>query len=197
MFNSISGIISYKGASEVYVQNGGVEWALQVTASTLEKLPAVGEEARIFTYLHHKEDQMTLFGFSSSDQRSVFLDLIKVSGIGPKQAIKILSGMSVDDFVISLDNDDVDNLSRIPGLGRKTAQKIVLALRGKLSLQSASPKSAFEDIITALVEMGFERQNTSRIVERIAAEMKIEDIGDDEREKELFRRSIVLLSANK
>lgn len=197
MFNSISGVISYKGTSEVYVQNGGVEWVLQVTASTLEKLPAVGEEARIFTYLHHKEDQMTLFGFSSSDQRSVFLDLIKVSGIGPKQAIKILSGMSVDDFVNSLDNDDVDNLSRIPGLGRKTAQKIVLALRGKLSLQSASSKSAFEDIISALVEMGFERQNASRTVENLAAEMKIEDLGDDEREKELFRRSIVLLSANK
>lgn len=197
MFNSISGVISYKGTSEVYVQNGGVEWVLQVTASTLEKLPAVGEEARIFTYLHHKEDQMTLFGFSSSDQRSVFLDLIRVSGIGPKQAIKILSGMSVDDFVNSLDNDDVDNLSRIPGLGRKTAQKIVLALRGKLSLQSASSKSAFEDIISALVEMGFERQNASRTVENLAAEMKIEDLGDDEREKELFRRSIVLLSANK
>lgn len=197
MFNSISGAISYKGVSEIFIQNSGVEWALQVTASTLEELPAVGEETRIFTYLHHKEDQMVLYGFSSPEQRSVFLDLIKVSGIGPKQAIKILSGMSVDDFVDSLDNDDVDNLSRIPGLGRKTAQKIVLALRGKLSLQTASPKSAFEDIISALVEMGFERQNASRTVETIAAELKIEEIGDDEREKELFRRSIVLLSANK
>ena len=197
MINSIQGTITAKDSAYVYIENGGIEWRLHASTRSIQSLPQVGEQARIFAYLHHREDQMALYGFSAMEERFLFLDLLRVSGIGPRQALRILSGMSVDEFVSSLDADDVDALSRIPGLGKKTAQKIILTLRGRLTLpQAEDADTPNVEIIAALAEMGFDRQSATKAVERVAADVRSEGLQGEDAEKELFRRAIVSLSSN-
>ena len=135
MIHSLTGTVSGGDENTVLIKtDGGIEWMLQISTTTASALPRQGNEVRILTHLHHREDQMILFGFATAEERSVFFDLLKVSGIGTRQALRILSGMSVSELVRSLDSEDVDSLARVPGLGKKTAQKILLTLRGKLSL---------------------------------------------------------------
>ncbi|MBN1686780.1 MAG: Holliday junction branch migration protein RuvA [Spirochaetales bacterium] len=198
MINSLRGTITYKGSTEIHLENRDVEWRLTVSERTARDLPAVGNEARVYTHLHHRDDQMVLFGFARVEERFLFHDLLRVSGIGPKQAIRILSGMSVDEFVKSLDSDDVDSLSRIPGLGRKTAQKIILTLRGRLTVQQEDEGEAkpFAEIVSALADMGFDRPSAARIVSSLIPEISAEFEDPASREKEIFRRAIVALSSN-
>ena len=199
MINSLHGTVSWKSSSEVFIENNGVEWSVTISERTSRDLPTVGEKTRILTYLHHREDQMTLYGFAHAEERLLFHDLLRVSGIGPKQAVRILSGMGVDQFAKNLDADDVDGLSRIPGLGKKTAQKIILTLRGRLTLiQSDDDKpTPFAEIVTALVDMGFDRPSASKAVQRCAQEIGEGTGGIEEQEKEIFRRAIVSLSSNR
>jgi Holliday junction DNA helicase RuvA len=164
--------------------------------NSILKLPAVGETARIYLHLHHKEDIMQLYGFSESRERSLFLDLLKVAGIGPKQAVRMLSGTEVDLFIKQLDDNDVDALTRLPGLGKKTAQKIILALRGKLSFEEETMQpQADSDIINALVDMGFDRKKAETAVRKAVEEISPEGIPEAEKEKAVFRRAIILLSS--
>ncbi len=198
MFNSLRGLVSHKGENQLFLLCGGIEWDISVSASTLSSLPEVGKEGRVFIFFHHKEDQMKLFGFASEDERSLFLDLMKVDGIGPRQAMKILSGISVESFISTLDSEDVDALTRIPGLGKKTAQKIILALRGKLTIagNDAEP-TEHNELLDGLVDMGFDKKKALKALED--AEKEIEgsasSLPRDEREKELFKRAIVRLSS--
>jgi holliday junction DNA helicase RuvA len=199
MINSLKGTITHKGATEIFLECREIEWQLSVSERTARDLPAVGNDIRVYTYLHHREDQMVLFGFAHEEERFLFHDLLRVAGIGPKQAVRILSGMSVDQFVKNLDSDDVDALARIPGLGKKTAQKIILTLRGRLTSQQSEDGSEkpFEEIVTALVEMGFDRQSAARAVAKCAADISGEIEDDESGEKEIFRRAIVALSSNR
>ncbi len=195
MINSLSGTVSAVDAATLFLEtDGGIEWSLQISGRTAESLPGVGEAVRVLTYLHHRDDQMVLYGFSTRDERTVFHDLLRVGGIGPRQALRILSGMSVDQLVHYLDNEDVDALSRIPGLGKKTAQKILLTLRGKLSLEPAPTEEARDDIVDALMEMGFERAAAKKAVASLRSDITDGEDGD---EGELLRRAIVSLSSQK
>ncbi len=198
MINSLTGTITHKGATEVFLESRGIEWQLSVSERTARKLPPTGKEIRVYTYLHHREDQMVLFGFAGVEERFLFHDLLRVAGIGPKQAIRILSGMSVGQFVKNLDADDVDALSSIPGLGKKTAQKIILTLRGRLTAQENEDgtEKPYAEIVTALVDMGFDRQSAVKAVAKCAAEISEEPDGEEIGEKEIFRRAIVALSSN-
>ena len=195
MFNSLSGPVTAKNATTVYLQTEGIEWTITVSASTSAALPLVGQQARVFVHLYHREDQMMLFGFANEDERALFLDLLKVSGIGPRQAIRILSGMTVEEFIRNLDQDDVDALARLPGLGRKTAQKIILALRGRLSVTQEVAATPSNEMVEALVEMGFDRHGAQGAVEQTAKELEEQDLSAEDREREILRRSIVLLSS--
>lgn len=197
VFNSITGRITEKRENALFLETNGLEWDIAVPSSSLAALPVVGESARVFTYLYHREDQMRLFGFATSAERSVFFDLLKVDGVGPKQALKVLSGLPFDLLLRSLDSGDVEALSRMPGLGTKTAQKIVLALRGKLSFRSEGESSEFEDIVAALVEMGFDRRQASDAVQASVAEIGATANPAPEIEKELLRLSIMRLSQSR
>ena len=198
MINSLTGTVMRKSSSEICLENSGIEWGITVSERTARETPAVGEQARILTYLHHREEQMTLYGFANAEERMLFHDLLRVSGIGPKQAVRILSGMGVEQFAKCLDADDVDSLSRIPGLGKKTAQKIILALRGRLTMQETDEETLkpFAEIVTALVDMGFDRSKAQKAVERSAQEIGGDGTNINEQEKEIFRRAIVALSSN-
>lgn len=193
MFNSIKGLVTGKSENRLYLENQGIEWSLEISLVSLSKLPSLGQEARVYTYLHHKEDIMTLYGFESEIERTLFLNLISVSGVGPKGAIRILSGISVKDFMLHLEQEDVKNLSKLPGLGTKTAQKIILQLKGKLitSEESTGPVS---DLVEALSSMGFDKKKAQLIVKNLEREDDIRMLPKEVQEQEIMRRAIMELS---
>jgi holliday junction DNA helicase RuvA len=193
MFNSISGEVSYKDEDKLCVMTAGVEWDLAITRKGSERFPAVGQPVRVYTHLIHREDSMRLYGFYDSAERALFLDLLKVEGVGPRAAMKILSGIDREEFSKALDGEDVDALSSVPGIGRKTSQKIILALKGKLTPAVSAPARNMElDIATALVGMGFDRRTAK---EAAAAALKALS-GSGEKgealERELFKRAVAI-----
>lgn len=204
MFNSISGTITAKQPASLFIDNNGIEWDISVPALSLDSFGPVGSVARAYVWLYHREDQMKLFGFASTRERSLFLDLMKVEGVGPKQAIKILSTITVADLEAALDGGDVARLQAAPGIGTKTAQKMILSLKGKLTYveessrgKGSAAKSEHEDVVLALVGMGFDRKATVTAVDETASELAGAGMKKDssEFEKELFRRAIVALSS--
>jgi Holliday junction DNA helicase RuvA len=200
MFNSLSGTLTYKGIDNIYLLNScGIEWDITVSAKTIQALPPVGDECQVYTYYLHTENMVKLFGFFSKEERTFFLELNNVNGIGPKQAMKMLSSISPKQMAEALDKNDVALLSGIPGVGKKTAQKLMLAMRGKLVMDeeliaapAGNPK--FADIVNALSDMGFEYKKALKAVEEVAKNSDIMNMKEDEREKEIFKRAIVLLS---
>lgn len=208
MFNSLTGIISQKLPQTVYLQINGIEWDIMVPDTALDSLPAVGEEAKIYTWLYHKEDAMRLFGFVSASDRSVFLDLMKVDGLGSKAAIKILSSISAKELATTLDSEDMARLERISGIGKKTAQKMMLTLKGKLhldddltkgaaSFRSSVSVSVWADLIAALVGMGYDKRVAEEAIDALVLELShdSEFVGKNHAAQEeiLFRRAIVNL----
>jgi len=156
MFNSLSGKVTGRGPGLLFLSTAGVEWELEVSGYALREL-AHADTARVFTYLHHREDQMRLYGFVNPDERRVFLELTRVSGVGPRAAMKILSAASPDRLLTLLETEDVDGLVMLPGLGQKTAQKIILTLRGRLVSGDGAAGGAHGELVEGLVEMGFDR----------------------------------------
>lgn len=209
MINAVIGQLVCVDAQSVTILGGSIEFELNVSSQTATKLSALqGAErsnVRLLTYLQHKEDSMTLFGFANEEERRLFLELIQVNGIGPKAAMKILSGVSVKDFISALDQGDVNFLSKIPGLGAKTSQKIILALRDTLvfTKEDSRPENIakgssrkYEDVVNALIEMGYDRKKVSNaiaeLVDRNAA--ALESKSQSEVEEWLFRSAVLGLN---
>jgi len=202
MFNSISGTLTGKTAESIYIETNGIEWEVFVSALSADRFGTAGSTVRVYTWLYHREDQMKLFGFLTPAERSLFLDLTKVDGIGPKQALKILSGLDSAALEAALEAGDVARLQSIPGIGKKTAQKMVLTLKGQLTglhdtgRTETAKKSEFEDIITALINMGYDRKRATETVESIAQSMRAKNVNPLAQEEELFRTAIVNLSSS-
>ncbi len=192
MFNSLTGRISGQSGTVIFLQIGGVEWEIETSGYSLSRL-AGREDATLYTHLYHREDTMRLYGFESKHERSVFLELLKVSGVGPRQALKILSASSPEHLIRLLEEENLDGLARLPGLGKKTAGKLILTLRGSLVPESSAASIPHAEIVEALVQMGFDEKRAAKAVEAAAAE-----VGEsgDAGEREIFRRAIVTLSDN-
>jgi Holliday junction DNA helicase RuvA len=196
MFNSIRGIITEKRADVLYLETGGVEWELYVPSSDISQLPPEGSEGRVYTWLYHKEDLMRLYGFADDRRRSTFLELLKVEGIGPRGAIKIMGGIGQKDLEAALENEDLARLEAVPGLGKKTAQKMLLALRGKLSFPAAPPAAGpYGELIEALAGMGYDKRSAAEALQKAAASLP-PGLSGGEKEKQLFREAIVYLSGS-
>ncbi len=202
MFNSITGTITGKFSKQLFLENNGIEWDLVVPDSNLELLPPVGEKTKVYTWIQHTENAMALFGFSSAEERSLFFDLLKVDGVGPKGAVKIMSSATSGELKQTLESGDVTLLEKIPGIGKKTAGKMMLALKGKLTLQQDSQtititkQSEFADVVNSLVSMGYDRRQVEqKIAEISATEEKLLN-GKSQKEKEdiVFRKAIVELA---
>ncbi len=202
MFNSITGIITGKFPKQIFLDNNGIEWDICVPDSNLDKLPSVGSEAKVYTWLQHTDMAMCLYGFSSFEERALFLDLLKVDGVGPKGAVKIMSSASSSELMNILENGDVGLLEKIPGVGKKTAGKMMLALKGKLTLSQERetiriPKaSIFADVIASLVSMGYDRKTVEQKIAELSVQMEAQLNNKSQKEKEdmLFRKAIVELA---
>ena len=193
MFNSVRGIITEKRRESVCVLCSGLEWEISVPAIDIAELPPEGKEGRVFTWLYHREDQMKLFGFSGEERRATFLELIKVEGVGPKGALKIMGGIAQDELEKALEAEDLSRLEAVPGLGKKTAQKMILALKGKLA--RPAPQARYGDLVEALAAMGYDRKAAQDALAKAEAEIP-PDASGQEKEKLLFRQAIVNLSSS-
>lgn len=199
MFNSITGVITGKFPKQLFLLQNGLEWDLCVPDSNLDLFPSVGSEAKVYTWLQHTDNLMTLYGFSSKEERALFLDLLKVDGVGPKGAVKIMSSATSSTLTQILESGDVSNLEKIPGVGKKTAGKIMLTLKGKLTLYDDSKivrvekSSPFADVITSLVGMGYEKKSVEQKVLELAGknEAFLKDKSQKEQEDFIFRKAIV------
>ena len=197
MFNSIRGIVSAKGGEAAFILTGGIEWEIAMPANDLAAL-VLNEKCRVFTWLYHREDQMRLFGFCDEMRRSTFLEILKVEGIGPKGALKIMGGISQDDLEHALEAGDLARLEAVPGLGKKTAQKMLLSLKGKLvhALDVSVPASPYSDLVEALTAMGYDRRAAAEALAKAEAAVNSANgaLPDAEKEKLLFKEAIVYLS---
>ena len=204
MFNSISGIITGKFPKQLFIENNGIEWDICVPDSNLDMFGTVGSEARVFTWLSHTDVSMALYGFASAEERTLFFDLLKVDGIGAKGAVKIMSSVSSGRLTEVLENGDVEMLEKIPGVGKKTAGKMLLALKGKLSLSSTvrvvdlGKNAEFSDVIDSLSSMGYDKklveQKVLQLVEVLKGDKDFASKSQKEKEDILFRRVIVELA---
>ena len=184
MFNYIIGEIVLKSENSVVVENNSVGFEIFVSQSTLLSLPSIGSVAKIYTYLNVREDEMSLFGFSTLEEKEMFLKLISVSGIGPKVALSILSGIRLSDLSIAIKTEDIKVLSTIKGLGKKTAERIVLELKDKISVIGFNEEnvpmlneSAIDEATEALVALGINKNEAYRLARENARENdKAEDI---------------------
>lgn len=186
MFAFITGIIEEKNNNMVVINSNGVGFELNVSDTTIFELPDVGNVAKVYTYMAVREDAITLFGFASLEEKSAFLKLINVSGIGGKMAITMLSAMPVNDLIDAILTENIKLISSIKGLGKKTAERVVLELRNSfddLQLSMLTPNrpisnsSAMEETIDTLVAMGLTRFDATNIVKTIAKpDMKAEEM---------------------
>jgi len=164
MIAHLRGKLLVKHPNQAIVETGGVGYDVTISVPTFSDLPAVGADVGLHIHTHVREDQIALYGFVRLADKHVFEKLLTVSGIGPKLAITILSGMPTDEMVGSIRGNDVARLTRIPGIGRKTAERMVLELRDRLPAgatgQEAAPPSMSpveEDVLSALVNLGYQR----------------------------------------
>ncbi|HBD66500.1 MAG TPA: Holliday junction branch migration protein RuvA [Eubacterium sp.] len=186
MLSYIIGEVAEISADTVVIENNGIGFNIKTSAMTIDSLPPVGDMVRIYTYLHVREDAMQIFGFLSKDELEVFKLLLNVNGIGPKGALGILSAISTDDLRFAVLSDDVNLIKSCPGVGAKTAQKLIIELKDKLRLEDAfemavnnnNKKNTVQDntvivmneAVEALVSLGYSSKDA------IAAVKKVENI---------------------
>ncbi|MGB6106182.1 MAG: Holliday junction branch migration protein RuvA [Pusillimonas sp.] len=159
MIGRITGTLLEKTPPVVCIDVGGVGYEIDVPMSTLYDLPDNGGKVTLYTHLAVREDAHTLYGFLSASERSAFRALIKVTGIGARTALSVLSGMSVDELASAITQQETARLTRVPGIGKKTAERLLLELRGKLGADLAhkagTPSAGRDDILNALLSLGY------------------------------------------
>ena len=194
MYNSLTGTVTFKDRERLHLALSGVEWGLAISGSTADALPELGAEARVFTFLHHREDAMQLYGFASAAERELFLSLMQVNGVGPRLIMRMLSAASERDIRAAVQAGDADALARVPGLGARSAQKIILALRGKLLPPAEVPAGVETELIRALAGMGFNQRDAAKAV--AAAIQAADREGGERDEARLLRAAIRFLGAS-
>jgi Holliday junction DNA helicase RuvA len=169
MIGRLSGRLAAKNPPQVLLDVGGVGYELDVPMSTFYGLPAAGEAVTLYTHLVVREDAHTLYGFGSLEERSAFRQLIRISGVGARTALAVLSGLSVADLAQSVAAQDAGRLTRIPGIGKKTAERLLLELKNKLVEVSVSPvREAASDVLHALLALGYSEKEAQAAVKGLA-----------------------------
>ncbi len=193
MIAQLAGTLVSKTPAEIVVGVGGVAFRMLVPLSTFRRLPDEGQNVRLFTHLHVKADALELFGFLSREERAIFLELISVSGIGPKLGLAVLSGLSPDVFHRAVIDEDLGLLTSVSGIGKKTAQRMIVELKEKLSGMDVSSIGGggepggeeIGDAVLALVSLGVPRAAAREAVLAVRREA-----GDDIPVEELVKRAL-------
>jgi holliday junction DNA helicase RuvA len=193
MIAHLRGRVLEKHPSHVIIDAGGVGYEVSISVASFSGLPSEGAEVSLFIHTHVREDALALYGFLRREEKQLFERLISVSGIGPKLAMTVLSGMAADVAVTALRANDLAALTRIPGVGKKTAERMVLELRDKLEGLAATPASApvsrmEEDVVSALVNLGYHRPAAEQ-----AAKRATQEAGHGASFEQLFRQTMSLL----
>ena|ERR1700746_1916152 len=192
MIAHLRGKLISKHPNQAIVEAGGVGYEVNISIPTFSGLPVLGSDVALFIHTHVREDALALFGFLHSEDKQLFEKLLSVSGIGPKLAITILSGMPADAMVAAIKGNNLAALTRIPGIGKKTAERLVLELRDKLDAFTAPAAVAVvspieEDVISALVNLGYQRGLVEKTLAQLAK-------ASDESFDTLFRKAMAALA---
>jgi Holliday junction DNA helicase RuvA len=188
MIGFLRGILAHKAPPLLLLDVHGVGYEIEAPMTTFYNLPGIGSEVKLHTHLVVREDAHILFGFSTEPDRALFRSLIKVSGVGPKLALTLLSGLTADQFQRAIHDNDAHALIRLPGVGKKTAERLIIEMRDRLpefggaaldvSINiSPAPNSPKQEAISALCTLGYKPQDATKMVQNIASEDKrCEDI---------------------
>ena len=197
MYAFIEGTLEYKALGEIILAAGGVGYQIQCTQSVLSSAPAKGEFMRVYTWLSVREDAMELFGFQSPEEKRMFLQLNSITGIGPRTALGVLASMPLQDLTLAIITGDTVMLSRAPGIGKKTAQRIALELKDKLNagdlsrdqgmnqLKDSMQDGAVSEAILALQSLGYTQSEAAR-----AVSLAHQSAGADEKADVLVRLAL-------
>jgi holliday junction DNA helicase RuvA len=179
MIGRLSGKLIEKNPPQILLDVQGVAYEIDVPMSTFYNLPRTGESVELLTHLVVREDAHLLYGFLTAGERSAFRQLLKISGVGPKVALSVLSGLSVDDLASAVASQDTARLVKVPGVGKKTAERLVLELRDRLPIAvsavrtGASPTGG--DVVNALLGLGYNEREAAAAVKQLPADLAIAD----------------------
>ncbi len=180
MIGKLTGTLLEKNPPEVLVDCAGVGYEVQVPMGTFYNLPAVGERVSLLTQFIVREDAQLLYGFASAPERAAFRQLIKISGVGPRMALGILSGMGVNDLAQAITLQEAGRLVKVPGIGKKTAERLLLELKGKLGADIGSAphqasSAAQADILQALLALGYSDKDAAAALKALPADVGVSD----------------------
>lgn len=180
MIGRLSGILLEKNPPQLLLECGGVGYEVDVPMSTFYNLPSVGEKIVLLTHLAVREDAHLLYGFGTAEERTLFRQLIKISGVGARTALSILSGMSVADLAQAVTRQEAGRLTKIPGIGKKTAERLLLELKGKLGADlgpagAAVRHDASTDVLNALLALGYSDKEAALAMKQLPAEVGVSE----------------------
>ncbi|MBN2186312.1 MAG: Holliday junction branch migration protein RuvA [Dehalococcoidia bacterium] len=181
MIAAIEGILEYSGVDSIIVKVSGIGIQIYVPSSSLSKLGAAGDNVYLYTHLHLREDNVSLYGFTSSEELALFKNLISVSGVGPKVALALLSSLAIEQLAMAITSGNAELISQAPGIGKKVASRIVIELRGKLEKEwkeaalPLAPEDA--DAIAALTSLGYSLREATQAISSLpnSSELGLED----------------------
>jgi Holliday junction DNA helicase RuvA len=177
MIGRICGILAAKQPPQVLVDVGGIGYEIDVPMSTFYNLPVVGEKICLLTHMAIREDAHLLYGFGSEIERVAFRELLKVSGIGAKTALSVLSGLSVNDLSAAIAAQEIGRIVKVPGIGKKTAERLLLELKGKPvfagAVASAAPAGVSDDVRQALLALGYNDRETTEAMRQLPLDLPV------------------------
>ena len=198
MIDSIKGILVKKNPTSVIIDIGGIRLGVPITLATFEKIPDPNQTVELLTYLHVREDIMELYGFYDDHERDVFMQLNSISGIGPRSAMNILSGTNPIEFKKKIIDSDVASLTSIPGIGTKTAKRIIVELKDKFTDQEtgsdldfllvSSDKDKIDDVTKVLISLGYKRSAINQVIKKLVTKDGLDDNIED-----IIKRALKLL----
>jgi Holliday junction DNA helicase RuvA len=179
MIGRITGMLTAKQPPQVLVDVGGIGYEIDVPMSTFYNLPALGEKVSLLTHLAIREDAHLLYGFGSEIERAAFRELLKVSGIGAKTALSVLSGLSVNDLAAAIAAQEIGRIVKVPGIGKKTAERLLLELKGKPvfagAIASTAPAGVSDDVRQALLALGYNDKEAGAAMQKLPADLPVSD----------------------
>lgn len=171
MYDYVSGKLAARRGASIVIDVGGVGYLIMAPISTTSILPGIGSQVKLLTHFHVTEKNQQLFGFATDAERDIFVSLIGISGVGPKLAIAVLSKISTDEFSSILSSDDATLLKTVPGVGQKTALRIIIDLRSKLPQLSktAAESDVSDDVILALQSLGYSQYDAKKVIDKLSS----------------------------